>query len=55
MSAIEDIDKRIYEAIDNLVHEHGRVNTSPERKAEIANEIAIIRVSMTPQCNCKED
>lgn len=55
MSAIDTIDKTITELIENLVAEHGKQGwsgPSGERKTQIIKEIARLRASMSPQCNC---
>jgi hypothetical protein len=57
MSAIENIDKSIEKMIENLAEEFGRsgiLGTSDERKEQIINQIATLRASMNPQCDCKK-
>ena len=58
MSAIENIDNAIETMIERLVTEHGQTGflTAPsdERKTEIIEEIAKLRASMNPQCDCKK-
>lgn len=59
MSTIDKIDREIEKLISILVEEHGRTGflstASDERKADIIKQIAKLRASMSPQCNCKKD
>lgn len=58
MSTIESIDEKIEELIDSLVEEHNRSGflSAPDadRKADIIKQIAKLRASMSPQCNCQK-
>lgn len=59
MSTIEQIDNKIEKLISDLIEEHGRTGflstATDERKADIIKQIAKLRASMSPQCNCKKD
>jgi len=52
MSTIDKIDTTIEELIEKLVKEFGSMFTSEDRKAQIIKDIARLRASMNPQCNC---
>jgi hypothetical protein len=56
--SIEKIDAAIERMIDRLVEEHGRTGilttTSDERKSQIIEEIAKLRASMNPKCDCQK-
>jgi hypothetical protein len=59
MSTVEKIDREIEKLISSLIEEHGRTGifstATEERKADIIKQIAKLRASMSPQCNCKKD
>lgn len=58
MSSIDSIDHTIEDLIENLVDEHNRDGflsaATSERKAEIIDQIAKLRASMTPKCTCQK-
>lgn len=58
MSVIEKIDDTILELIEALMKEYNNEGffSSPdaERKSEIIDEIAKLRDSMNPKCDCKK-
>ena len=58
MSTVEKIDDTIVKMIEQLAEEFGRTGflsaPTDERKQEIIEQIAQLRSSMNPQCDCKK-
>jgi hypothetical protein len=58
MSTIEKIDTAIISMVEALAEEFSATGflsaPSPERKGEIVEQIATLRASMSPQCDCKK-
>lgn len=54
MDTIAKLDREIETLARKLTEEYRSFFTSDERKSQIVEDLAKLRASMSPQCNCKD-